>query len=147
MATIDREPARGFLTDAGEYVSAADTLVSCCPDRVWKVPYYLYCHGAELSLKAFLRMKGWSANRLKKKQYGHDLGALVQAGRNNGLDEWVSLSQDDKEMLERMNEYYKTKELEYGKVGPKLFALYDRLSGLLSKLLGGVDAALRKEGL
>jgi hypothetical protein len=80
------------------------------------VAYYLYCHSLELSLKAFLLVKGVSKEKLKK-SLGHNLEAILTRADGLGLQREVPVTITEKEELSKANEYYCNKEFEYFEVG------------------------------
>lgn len=76
----DLNRARAMWGLARSYQEAADALSTCLTsDRRGKLRWpisFLYSHSAELGLKAFLLLHGYSAEKLGKYPYAHDLKRL-----------------------------------------------------------------------
>lgn len=76
------------------------------------VPYYLYCHSIELSLKAFLLCKGVSKRELKKKLI-HNLDKIFVRACALGIKAMVNLSTNHEACISKANKYYQAKGFEY----------------------------------
>ena len=83
--------------------------------------YYLAGHSIELSLKCFLHSTGYSLDELKSWDFGHNLEALLEASKNEGIGQHVNLSFHDELNIERLNSHYLEKELEY--LEPQIYTL------------------------
>jgi hypothetical protein len=75
---------------AADFLSAAKAVpppgVPFAPART-----HLICRTLELSLKAFLSLKGCSMERLAGGPFGHDLDTLLTEAINNGIADLVNL--------------------------------------------------------
>lgn len=102
--------APGFIGYATHFLQAYDAYE---PDKAFSpVKYYLVCHSLELSLKAYLAVKGVSARELKG-SFGHNLHKIVRKCLELGILEVVTITKDEKIQLERANAWYKRKGFEY----------------------------------
>ena len=107
----------GFHQYAADFVKWADR-ASAEPSQFFSpVPYYLYCHSIELSLKAFLLARGITKKKLKDRRYGHDLIALLNKAKQLGLEDIVPIRPEWESELSKANDYYFHKEFEYFNVG------------------------------
>src|SRR5262249_51612731 len=75
------------------------------------VPHYLLGHAIELFLKAFLSAE--SVPELRLRDLGHDLTAVLSEAERASLSQHVSLSVGERQIIETLNPFYSTKELEY----------------------------------
>jgi hypothetical protein len=71
-----------------------------------------------LSLKGFLRAKGYKVQKLKD-NYGHDLVKALRAARAEGIEQFCKIDPDFERNLILANEYNKDKEFEYLVAGLK----------------------------
>jgi HEPN domain-containing protein len=111
-----------------EYVPEGKRQVSspCC---------YLLSHSIELTLKAFLRAKGYTVPELIK--FGHDLGELLRCAEAKGIRSIVALEERHLAAIEIANAIYKEKEWEYHKRGFKEYPVIDDLHSCARALLDG----------
>jgi hypothetical protein len=81
------------------------------------VTAFLSCQSIELSLKAFLTLKGLNRDKLKGK-FGHNLTKLAATAHEYGLAEFVQISGDDGKLLIAATDWYdKNKRLQYAVIG------------------------------
>ena len=74
----------GLWNRAKEFAKAASIVADAAGAHVFLPAYYLWGHSIELCLKAFLFACGVPLRKLKIKELGHNLKALVdEAGRHN----------------------------------------------------------------
>jgi len=109
----------GFHSYASEFFEAARAAKR--PQQFSPVPYYLYCHSIELSLKSFLLCKGVSKQELKKKLM-HNLDKIFDRACELGLRQFIEMSPDHQACLKEANKYYQAKRFEY-------FDLYNTING------------------
>ena len=100
----------GFQYFASEFLNTAKSYPT--KDRFTPVPYYLYCRSLELSVKAFLLLKGKSKKFIKNK-VGHDLLIGFKEAEKLNLGKLLQVKQSEKIELEKANEYYASKSFEY----------------------------------
>ena len=99
--------------------------------------YYNVCHGIELSLKAFLRARGYRAPRLMT--LGHDLRRCLRRAETNGLSGYVTLNADETDAIHRIRRLYLKKELEYVVFGGALvLPKINLLMSALEKIISGI---------
>src|SRR3989442_11377249 len=113
---IPRTQGVGTWRLAQDYLGAAKTLQPKWP-KVSFVSYYLYGHGLELTLKAFLVSQGSTLRDLKR--VGHDLKRALRAARKHASFAGIALTDRDATIIRRLNEYYREKEFEHLVTGAK----------------------------
>jgi hypothetical protein len=115
----DRSPASGFWNFAWEYAEAAKKVVG--EPELKHAAYYLICHSIELTLKAFLRTKGWEIDALRILGHnGHDLDAALSAAEGVGLREFYQIENGSRLVLGIYNIAYMSKDFEYTFLLPEL---------------------------
>jgi len=97
-----------YAEDFFEASSAHDSSIKFSP-----VKYYLVCHSIELSLKAFLLLKGVSKSDIRSRSLGHNLSNILEKCLSLGLEEIVQITDPQKSMLTELNEWYSRKGFEY----------------------------------
>lgn len=102
-------PAVVNLTCLGFYLAAGDFLVAARASAPLMRPrsfvgHFLCCQSIELSLKAFLSLKGYERDRMKR--LGHKLKALFDAAVPFGLAHVVSLEANDRLLLGEASDWY-----------------------------------------
>jgi hypothetical protein len=126
---IQVEPARFNITCYGFHLWAEDFLRAA---RIYAptarkgsyVPQFLCCQSIELSLKGFLSLQGVTRTELKKK-FGHNLVKLYDEAVAKGLDAFVTLHSEDKDVVAEANDAYDSKsgkKLQYFDVGDAMTA-------------------------
>jgi len=88
---LDRSPPISLFLSGKSFLMSAQHLRGALEKQELKLNfsmpiYYLYSHALELTLKSFLRCKGFSARKLRSGDFGHKLQALWDACIENGLD-------------------------------------------------------------
>ena len=112
----DRWSSQMISNGARNYLDAAKSLQ---PNPLIAPHPFWFCifQSIELSLKAFLRGKGYSKKQLKAHELGHHLAALYDAAKLHGLDEVVSLSSDEEALVRDVGEMYSSKVFQYAEAG------------------------------
>lgn len=114
---MDRLNSMRIHTSARVYLKAAKDLF----DNGWTDPQppllFLIGQSQELSLKAYLRGAGYSEGQLK--EIGHDLDKSLKCCEAHGISKCYEFTDADRELIYLMNEPYKTKDLQYVKIGYK----------------------------
>jgi len=78
-----------FLDHATQYLEAARRLSQTEP-FIFKPTFYCAIHSVELSLKGHLLHQGCSLKALRRKEFGHNIGQLLeQALKNGAIDESI----------------------------------------------------------
>ncbi|MBO1273235.1 hypothetical protein J3L11_16460 [Shewanella sp. 4t3-1-2LB] len=110
------ETPHGFLKHSQEFLEAAD-LVLRDKTEVSFPGYFLLGRSLELAFKAFLLKKGLSIKKLRSKEYGHNLGALLKASMENGLAQIVLFEPIEVGTIQLLSHDYMQKRLEYRETG------------------------------
>jgi len=113
--TINVSPF-GFHHYAKQFLEAARSIEHS--SRFSPVPFYLCCHSIELSLKAYLLVKGVPKNELKKKILGHNLENILCRAETLGIKQVIQISTVERQELKKSNAYYADKGFEYFFVVP-----------------------------
>lgn len=141
----ERTTALGLWTLAEEYFEAGKVVQVAAKGRISRPAYYLYTHGIELALKAYLRGCGFTLDQLKC--MGHDIGQILAEATACDLLEETGLDRNEVGALLRIGPYYRNKELEYTKIGFKRYPILSLLESAGKKLLKGAMVLFRKNGL
>ena len=103
----------GLWNRAKEFAKAASIVADAAGEQVSLPAYYLWGHSIELCLKAFLFACGVPLRKLKIKELGHNLKALVdEAGRHN-IKRKVHLNVRELGEIYVLNYEYMAKRFEY----------------------------------
>jgi hypothetical protein len=94
--------------------------------------YILVFHAAELSLKAFLAKKGMTAQDLKRRPFGHDLGELYKEAKKHGL---ALTSSDAEGYLDAMNQNHRDGTIRYEFAETRTLPMCDLLIPLVVEIL------------
>lgn len=151
---IDRQPATGAfnLSCVGFHMWAEDFLAA---ERLYAptaragsfVAHFLCCQSIELSLKAYLSLRGASRDKLRAKPFGHNLKHLFSEASDKGIGNIVTLLTTDADMVAAASDWYDTsggKRFQYFQVmdavrafkhAPELAPLEDLASRLQSPAL------------
>ena len=105
--TVMRVDGYWLRNYAGDFLKAARDFVPPV-DRFSPLPYYLVCHSIELSLKAFLFSAGF--NKAARKALNHDLQKAIAAAEANGLNDYLQVSANDRDLIFKANRLYPKKE-------------------------------------
>lgn len=112
-------------------------------NRFSPAQYYLACRSIELSLKAFLLLKGVPRSDLKAKPLGHDLARIYEKCVRLGLEEFIVLSRQQKDDIQELNKWYARKGFEYFELEsltsdfnllPSVFTVLELANGLILAL-------------
>jgi hypothetical protein len=142
-ARVSFGPA-GLILMAEKFLFAAKTMAAV-PQQIWSpVERFLTCRSIELSLKAFLSMKGRPLTELAGGVYGHDLQNLLLQADADGLCAMVDLTDSERAAIDVAYRYYLDKVFEYPALteamqaypgDPVLEPLLSAASHLVAKLL------------
>ena len=114
---MDRLTSMGISNEAESFLKAAKIL-RANTNEIFTPTYFAICQSIELSTKAFLRGSGSSEPSLRK--LGHDLIKGIVDAQKIGLEEHCQLSGQDAFIVEKINPYYRGKDLQYRKTGYNL---------------------------
>jgi hypothetical protein len=141
---IDRRPPIGMFNFAESFLNAGRHLARAFEKgelhlRFDAPIYFLYSHALELTLKAFLLAKGYSADVLASRKFGHQLNVLWQECLKAGL---TAEPNDDvfiEAMIEILDPLATAYELRYLKVGLKRMPRLDELELAVGRLRAAVE--------
>ena len=129
------ETPEGFARAASEFYQAAN-LVLNSSTGVSFAAYFLLGRSAELLLKAFLMRKAVSIDVLSRVPYGHDLVGLLGFAGSHGLQELVSISDQESSILGLLSGDYTDKRFEYPVDGATYYLpLIEQTDEVVKKLL------------
>lgn len=120
----DRLTSMGISNAARKFLDATKAL-RAKHTPIFTPAYFTICQSIELSLKAFLRGSGFSDKQLRK--LGHDLIKALNESQKFSLDNYFKLSTEDAQILDKINQYYYSKDLQYITSGYKSFPHIDAL--------------------
>ena len=90
----------GFHKYAQEFLRAEEAFQAT--DNFSPVPYYLLCRSIELSLKAYLLLKGYKKEYLKRK-IGHNLKKLLSKVQELNIREIIAISIEESDNILKAN--------------------------------------------
>ena len=125
----------GLSNQAENFLTAAKLLREK-NDHLFQPTYFVVCQAMELALKGFLRGNGGDVEWMKKK-IGHNLGAAVIESEKFDLNALVTISVEQKAMIEMINFYYASKDLQYAMTGFKQWPHIDDLLLLTEQIVNG----------
>jgi hypothetical protein len=128
-----RTTSLGLLNYAKEYLKAYEILQKENSIKwISPVRLYLFCHGLELALKAFLKNKKKTIAEIKK--MGHDLQKIKKESKEMQDDKLNALTDHDWAVISILNQYYKKKDYEYIFTGAKQYPSEKDLNKTYSKV-------------
>ncbi|WP_250504282.1 hypothetical protein [Caballeronia sp. AZ7_KS35] len=136
----DRTTAIGLARFAFEYIDAAITVdkneAEKSPNNaISPTPaYFLAYHGIELTLKAYLRHKGFTLRELRSGKYGHDLHACYRQAKQLKLRDIFKETQDDINAMELLVALNVDHGLRYIQTGYKQFPLWSIVEPLAVRM-------------
>lgn len=107
---MDRLSSMGLSNSARKYLDAAAILQHHI-EGVSMPAYFVACQGFELTSKACLRGCGLSEKQLRR--LGHDLEKLLDRTLKEFPENFIVLSETDREILSLINMYYQDRDLQY----------------------------------
>lgn len=144
---INVKPANLFISPFGFVSYSEDFYKACCSHFSTRpfspAEFYLIGRSIELSLKAFLLLKGITRAQLKKRSLGHDLHKILKKCKELGLLNIVSVSEQQETAISMLNEWYARKGLEYFEIknivaGSGSLPNIDIVKELASELIEGL---------
>jgi hypothetical protein len=125
----------GLWNRAKEFAEAASVVADAAGDRVSLPAYYLWGHSIELCLKAFLFACGVPLRKLKSKDFGHNLKALVDEATHHNIKRQVHLSARELGEIYVLNYEYVAKRFEYHETETYHLPSKDRTKRIAEKLV------------
>lgn len=103
---------------AVDFAAAADAYAAAYGTRTdGYMITFLLGRALELSIKASLLANGVTATQLRSRRYGHNLESLLKASEERGLTIIDTKIPDARWGIQKLNEAYCSKELEYQERG------------------------------
>jgi hypothetical protein len=135
---VDGYWLRHYATD---FLSAARSFVEPENKRFSPVRYYLICHSIELSLKAYLFTSGYK--KKDRKKLNHNIELALSVAEQNGIEEHISITKEERDAVKKANKLYPKKEFEYFEsletiYDPHDFDL-DALDSLAERLIKSIE--------
>ena len=121
----------GLSNQAARFLEAANALRKMKSESFTPL-YFLACQSIELSMKAYLRAKGYSDKKLRT--IGHNLNECVAASQENEIRTLIRFTVQEKAIIRAINPYYQGKDLQYSKSGYKSFPHIDLLLDFATRL-------------
>lgn len=125
--------ARRFSNAANQLETRTDALPAHYP-----VSHYLLGHALELAYKAFLLGCSVSETRLASREFGHDLLKLKREATRRRIARHARLTPGQHRAVRALAIEYRSKGLEYHRVGaksmPRLLPLFEATDTFLSRL-------------
>ena len=100
-----------FVKYAEDFLSASNSRDSSTGFS--PVEYYLACHSIELSLKAYLLLKGVSKDEIREKVLGHNLANILEKCSSLKIEELVEITDSQRCLIAELNAWYSRKGFEY----------------------------------
>jgi hypothetical protein len=144
---LDLFTPRGFHTHGKEFFVAAEA-VHASPRYPVLPLVFLWGRTIELLLKSYLLSVGISIERLRSREFGHNLVALHKEANAQGLVTLVGTDQSIAGLIELLNIEYGRKRLEYRESGTMYQVPDGELARrIIRRLLKGIDFHLRERGI
>lgn len=114
---INAQSGHYFISPLG-FISYSEDFYEACCSHITQRPfspakYYMACRSIELSLKAFLLLRGVTRDQLKKKPLWHDLNGILKKCKELGISNIVSISNSQELCIDALNKWYARKGFEY----------------------------------
>jgi hypothetical protein len=91
-------------------------------------------HSIELSLKAYMRLRGVTVRELRSKKYGHDIRACYRKAKELGLREHFKMRADDMRAMLMLIDINRHHALRYIRTGFRRFPLWGIVEPLAVRL-------------
>lgn len=132
-----RTTPQGMVYFAKDYLKAYLLVKEKEPDfrKFFHVRFFLLCHSIELSMKAYLKLKGYSAKNLIY-DFGHDLEKLIDELYSKHE---IIFGKEFVMAISMANRYYLSKQFEYFQSGSKELPTFDLLEDTAKLLIQKVE--------
>jgi hypothetical protein len=139
--------ARGFHTHGKEFFAAAEAVLAAPKHSVLPLAF-LWGRSIELLLKSYLLSVGVSIQRLRSKEFGHNLVALHKQACVQGIERLIGSDPKIAGLVQLLNFEYGSKRLEYRESGT-MYSIPDSKIArpIIRRLLKGIDHFLRQNGI
>ena len=142
MNERDRTSAIGLARYARDYYDAA----LAADDKLGRREGYeivapapvmfLVAHSIELALKSYLRFMNYTVDDLKR--LSHHLDECWEVAKENGIEQYITLTEEDLGVLSLISSLHASTELRYIQTGFKTFPVFGPLQVLTEKLLDSI---------
>lgn len=137
---MDRSPPIAVFLSGESFFQSAQYLRTGIKEEAvrlrFNMPvYYLYSHAMELVLKAYLRSKGLTSNRLRSREYGHKLQLIWEACLAEGLPHHPANDAFVAQMVEILDPFAVDFEFRYIQTGFKSLPTLDAVENAVSELM------------
>jgi hypothetical protein len=138
---------RGFHTHGKEFFAAAEAVYASSKPKTLPLAF-LWGRTIELLLKSYLLSVGVSIERLRSREFGHNLVALYTEARARGIDPLVGADSVLAGLMQLLNLEYGSKRLEYRESGT-MYSIPDAeiTRAVIRRLLKGINFHLRQNGI
>ena len=134
--------ASGFVSDARDLLGATEHLGGHNGTHSL-ASYFLLGRSIELSLKAFLLMRGMKAWTLGSRAYGHDLMALLDRAKAKGLYRRTLTTPLNEKLIALLNREYISNRLSYRAAGERYrLPAFQECRDLCDRLVSGMEVHL-----
>lgn len=140
----DRTTPLGMWRYGNDFRKAALAVLSSYNDRAFMPYYFLLGQSIELSLKAFLLGCGVSLKELRRKNYGHDLKALLHEAHRRRLGLEVKLENTHCAVIHLLGIEYLDKRFQYIRTGSMHLPDARLAQEAADKLSNGLEDYCRK---
>jgi hypothetical protein len=141
-----KDRAAAFVADAREFIDAVELLHGRSSND--SLPcYFMLGRAIELSLKAFLTLRGMKPWTLSSRDYGHDLVALLERSIARGLYSRLQLAPLDSKSVDLLNQEYVCTRLSYRASGQwHRLPVFARTLALANSLVAAMEFHLADIG-
>jgi hypothetical protein len=133
----------GLLTRAKQFAEAARVVADAAGDQPSLPAYYLWGHSIELSLKAFLLACGVPLRKLKSKDFGHNLNALVDEAQRRDIKKVVHLYKRELLEIATLSSQYEAKYFEYHETDDYTLPFKDRMKRIAERLVALLEHTIK----
>ena len=133
----------GLWNRAKEFAKAASVVADAAGDQVSLPAYYIWGHSIELYLKAFLFARGVPLRKLRSKDFGHNLKALVDEAGRHSIKRKVHLSVRELGEIDVLNYEYMAKRFEYHETETYHLPSRDRTKRIAEKLISLLEHTVK----
>ena len=151
MKKGDHAPPIGVFHSAESFLLAAQLLQNAEESEElslrFDLPiYHLYCHALELTMKAFLRTKGYSEELLASRKFGHKLQVLWDACVDEGLHSHQVTDAVIADIIEMLDPFAASLEFRYRKGGKVTRPMIGAVESAVVDLMVAVEPHCRATG-
>ena len=130
-----------------EFFAAAEAVYASSKPQTLPLAF-LWGRTIELLLKSYLLSFGVSVERLRSREFGHNLVALYTEARTRGIDALIGSDSVLAGLMQLLNLEYGSKRFEYRESGT-MYSIPDAeiARAVIRRLLKGINFHLRENGI